>query len=103
VPWYARTHVRPLLGSAILHLLFVVIILVAAVRWRSQPAETPLAIEDNVVRYEDLPPSVRSGRPLAEPAPQAAAPSERPPPIPEPKPAVQEPAPQPEPNPDAAA
>jgi len=101
MPWYARAHVRPLLGSAALHLLFIVVILVAAMRWRSQPPPTPLAIEGNVVRYEDLPRSVRSGRPLAEPEQAAPQPSPKPPPEPEPAPA--KPEIKPEPAPDKAA
>jgi colicin import membrane protein len=76
--------------------LFVAIILVAAMRWRSEPPATPLAIEGNVVRYEDLPRSVRSGRPLAEPAPEAAA-------LREPPPVKPEPVSKPDQAPDAAA
>lgn len=91
MPWYARAHVRPLLGSAALHLLFLAVILVAAVNWRSVPPPAPLAIEGNIVRYEDLPPSVRSGKPLAEPVEKE--------PVPEPVPIQSQPAPKPEPPP----
>ena len=85
MPWYARPQVRPLLGSAALHLLFLAIVLVAAVRWRSEPPQLPLAIEGNIVRYEDLPRSVRTGRPLAEPEKVT----------PQPAPQVKQPEPQP--------
>jgi colicin import membrane protein len=70
-------------------------------RWRSPPPETPLAIEGNVVRYEDLPRSLRSGRPLAEP--EQAAPEPLPKPPPEPEPAPPKPEVKPEPAPDKAA
>src|SRR4051812_29075972 len=98
MPWYARPNVRPMLGSAALHLLFVVILLLAAMRWRSEPPATPLAIEGNVVRYEDLPRSVRSGRPISEHTTKTAETQSTPRPAPEPKPVVKK-----EPSPDAAA
>jgi colicin import membrane protein len=104
MPWHSREHLRPLLGSAVLHLLFVAVVLVAAVRWRSEPSSTPLAIEGNIVRYEDLPPSVRAGKPLPEPAEELPVampqPKPEPEPEPEPKPADPQPEPQPAPQPE---
>ncbi|HXW09537.1 MAG TPA: cell envelope integrity protein TolA [Steroidobacteraceae bacterium] len=92
-----RDRARPWLGSAALHVAFVVVLIVAAYNWRSDPPPQQLAIEGDVVRYEDLPPSVRSGKPLREPQP--TPPPEAPP---EPAPTPPEPAPQPPPEPEAA-
>jgi colicin import membrane protein len=92
-----RDRARPWLGSAALHVAFVVVLIVAAYNWRSDPPPQQLAIEGDVVRYEDLPPSVRSGKPLHEPQP--TPPPEAPP---EPAPTPPEPAPQPAPEPEAA-
>ena len=86
----ARGQLRPWIGSAVLHALFAVVLALAAVRWRSDPPAPQLAIEGNVVRYEDLPSSVRAGRPLREPAPAAPPPeapaATRPEPVPQPRP-----------------
>ena len=84
----ARGQLRPWLGSAALHALFILLLAIAALRWRTEPPAPQLAIEGNVVRYEDLPSSVRTGKPLREPAP-AASPAEppavtRPEPVPQP-------------------
>ncbi len=57
------------LGSVALHLLFVLVIAVAALRWRADPPMPQLAIEGSIVRYEDLPAAARAGRPLREPRP----------------------------------
>jgi colicin import membrane protein len=95
-------RVRPWLGSAVLHVVFVVVLAVAAYNWRSDPPPEQLAIEGDVVRYEDLPPTVRSGKPLRETAPPVEQPSDPQPrdtPTPEPKP---EPAPEPLPVDDSA-
>jgi colicin import membrane protein len=100
MPWYSREHLRPLLGSAVLHLLFLAVVLVAAVRWRSEPSSAPLAIEGNIVRYEDLPRSVRAGKPLAEPEEKAPVAMPEPKPEPEPKPVDPQPEPQPAPPPE---
>lgn len=91
-----RDRARPWLGSAALHVAFVAVLIVAAWNWRSDPPPQQLAIEGDVVRYEDLPPSVRSGAPLREPTP--APPAEKPP-----EPTPPEPEPQPAPEPDLAA
>jgi colicin import membrane protein len=84
-----------------LHLLFLAVIIAAAVNWRADPPPAPLAIEGNIVRYEDLPRSVRAGKPLAEP--EEKAPVTMPEPKPEPEPKPVEPQPEIRPEPDLAA
>jgi colicin import membrane protein len=76
---FAREHLRPLLGSAGLHLLLIVLAGVAAMHWTSTQAPVQLAIEGVVVDARNLPKSVRSGKvlpPVREvqppPAPAAA-------------------------------
>jgi colicin import membrane protein len=96
MPGFVREHLRPLLGSAALHLLLLVAVGVAAFRWVASPPPVPLAIEGEVVQYKDLPPSVRAGRALKEPAPPAAVPESKPEPQAEPK---VEPQPEAEPAP----
>ena len=91
-----RDRARPWLGSAALHVAFVAVLIVAAWNWRSDPPPQQLAIEGDVVRYEDLPASVRSGKPLREKSP--VPPAEKPP---EPAPTPPEPAPAPAPEPEA--
>jgi colicin import membrane protein len=84
-------------GSIALHLVFIAVLAVAALRWRSDPPPQELAVEGNVVRYEDLPASVRAGQPLREsppPAPQVLQPV----PVPAPQPVAPESLP-PEPEP----
>jgi colicin import membrane protein len=91
-------RVRPWLGSAVLHVAFVAVLAIAAFNWRSDPPPPQLAIEGNVVRYEDLPSAVRAGKPLRETltAPTPAEPE--PAPVPE---APPEPKPEPKPEPVA--
>jgi colicin import membrane protein len=89
-----RDRARPWLGSALLHVAFVAVIVVAAWNWRSDPPPQQLAIEGDVVRYEDLPPSVRAGKPLNEPPEPTPVP-------PEPTPVAPEPVPPPAPEPTA--
>lgn len=91
MPEFVREHLRPLLGSAALHLLLLVALGVAAFRWVSNPPPVPLAIEGEVVQYKDLPPSVRAGRALQEPAPPALPPESEPEPEPKPEPKVEPP------------
>jgi colicin import membrane protein len=81
------------LGSVALHLLFVLLIAVAALRWRAEPPMPQLAIEGSIVRYEDLPAAARAGRPLREPVAQPRPPPPKPEPV-QPEPEV-EPAPPP--------
>jgi colicin import membrane protein len=92
----ASGSLRPWVGSAIVHGLVVAALALAAIRWRTDPPPPQLAIEGNVVRYEDLPSSVKAGKAMREPAPtvpveQALPPTPRP-----------EPEPQPEARPDPA-
>jgi colicin import membrane protein len=98
----ASGNLRPWIGSAIVHGLVVVALALAAMQWRTDPPPPQLAIQGNVVRYEDLPSSVKAGRPIREPAPvapvqQAPLPAPRPEPAPEPKQPEPEVAPRPDP------
>jgi colicin import membrane protein len=86
------------LGSVALHLLFVLVIAVAALRWRAEPSMPQLAIEGSIVRYEDLPAAARAGRPLREPLTQPSPPPQKPEPV-QPEPVVE---PAPSPRPEAA-
>jgi len=94
---FAREHLRPLMGSAALHLVLLALLAGAALHWRSNPEPVPLAIEGTVVQYKDLPPSLRAGRKRAEPSTPPAA---QPEPKPEPR---AEPIPPPVPDAQAAA
>jgi colicin import membrane protein len=93
----ASGNLRPWIGSAIVHGLVVVALAAAAIQWRTDPPPPQLAIEGNVVRYEDLPSSVKAGKPIREPAPVAPV-KQAPPPVPEPEP-VPEPRSEPKPEP----
>lgn len=91
----ASGNLRPWIGSAIVHGLVVVALAAAAIQWRTDPPPPQLAIEGNVVRYEDLPSSVKAGKPIREPTPVAQV-KPAPPPAPRSEP---EPEPQPRPEP----
>ncbi len=96
MPGFFQEHLRPLAGSAGLHLLIVAVLAAAALRWTSSQPPAEPAIEGYVV---DLPPDARIGAP-----PRSAAPAPRPEPaepVPAPAPEVTEPeaAPEPEPEP----
>lgn len=78
MPRSLSERARPWLGSAALHVAFVALLAVAAFNWRSDPPPPQLAIEGNVVRYEDLPSAVRAGKPLREPVPAAKPPEPTP-------------------------
>jgi colicin import membrane protein len=82
----ASGNLRPWIGSAIVHGLVVVALALAAVQWRTDPPPLQVAIEGSVVRYEDLPSSVKAGKALREPAPVKQASQPAPKPEPEPKP-----------------
>lgn len=69
MPAFASEHARPLLGSALLHVVLLGLLAAAALHWRSPPANVPLAIEGTVVQYKDLPPSLRPNARKAEPPP----------------------------------
>jgi colicin import membrane protein len=90
MPGFVREHLRPLAGSAGLHLLLVTAMAVATLRWTSPPPPMQLAIEGVVVDSRSLPDSLRAGRPKPQPAPA---------PEPEPEPAAPVAAPQPPPVP----
>jgi len=83
------------LGSVVLHLLFVLVIAVAALRWRAEPPMPQLAIEGSIVRYEDLPAAARAGKPLREPLTQPSPPPQKPEAV-QPEPVVEPPPPRPE-------
>jgi colicin import membrane protein len=93
----ASGNLRPWIGSAVVHGLVVAALALAAIQWRTNPPPPQLAIEGNVVRYEDLPSSVKAGKPIREPKP--VAPVQQAPPTPSPQPM---PEPQVEPKPDPA-
>ena len=95
MPGFVREHLRPLMGSAGLHLLLLVVVAGAALRWTSTQPPVQLAIEGVVVDAKDLPKSARAGKPV--PPPRTAPPPEIPKPRPEPQP---EPVP---PKPDVRA
>ncbi|MBK6451355.1 MAG: cell envelope integrity protein TolA [Proteobacteria bacterium] len=80
----ASGNLRPWVGSAIVHGLVVVALALAAIQWRTDPPPPQLAIEGNVVRYEDLPSSVKAGKAMREPTPDAPV-KQAPPPVPEPE------------------
>ena len=90
MPGFVREHLRPLAGSAGLHLLLVTAMAVATLRWTSTPPPLQLAIEGVVVDSRSLPDSLRAGRPEPQPAPE---------PEPQPEPAAPIPAPEPPPEP----
>ena len=85
----ASGNLRPWIGSAIVHGLVVLALALAAIQWRTEPPSPQLAIEGSVVRFEDLPSSVKAGKALREPkaaAPSQTAPAPAPTPPPEPQP-----------------
>ena len=94
MPGFVREHLRPLAGSAGLHLLLVTAMAVATLRWTTPPPPVQLAIEGVVVDSRSLPDSLRAGRPKPQPAPEP-----EPRPEPEPKPAAPAPAAEPPPEP----
>jgi colicin import membrane protein len=94
-------RLRPWLGSVVVHGLLIVVLAAAAINWRSDAPPPQLAIEGSVVKYEDLPRSVRSGRPIKEPQRVTVEP-EPAPPVPEPRPETRPLPPEPAPPDDAA-
>jgi len=93
MPVFVHEHLRPLLGSAVLHLLLLVALAATALRWAASPPPVPLAIQGEIVQFKDLPPSLRAGRTVTE-----APPVPKPVPKPEPKPELKA-----EPTPDTQA
>ena len=96
MPRVERRRAGPWIGSVVLHVVFVAFLATAAIRWRTDAPPPQLAIEGSVVQYEDLPSSVKSGKPLREPAPQPEPVPPQPQPQPEPQP---QPVPEPTPTP----
>ena len=93
-------RLRPWIGSIVVHVAIVAALALAAVQWRTPPEPEQLAIDGNVVRYEDLPSSVKAGKPLREPM---AVPQPEPEPAPEPEPRAEtQPEPPPPVEPDRA-
>ena len=74
MPGFVREHLRPLAGSAALHLLLIALIGGMALRWTTSQPPQQLAIEGVVVDARDLPRSVRENRAIREPrsAPEPA-------------------------------
>jgi colicin import membrane protein len=100
MPSRVSVGLRPWIGSAVLHVIFIGVLAGFAVKWRTEPPPPQLAIEGSVVRYEDLPSTVKSGKPLREDVPVPAQPPPPAQPKPEPQPGPQpEPTPEPEPEP----
>lgn len=84
MPGFVREHLRPLMGAAGLHLVLLVLLAGAALRWTTEQPPVQLAIEGVVVDAEDLPRSVLAGKPLSEPPPPT--PQQEPAPVPTPAP-----------------
>ena len=74
MPGFVREYLRPLAGSAALHLLLIALIGGMALRWTTSQPPQQLAIEGVVVDARDLPKSVRENRAIREPrsAPEPA-------------------------------
>ena len=83
MPGFVREHLRPLAGSAALHLLLIAVIGGMALRWTTSQPPVQLAIEGVVVDSRDLPRSVRENRAIREPRSEPA-PEPRPKPVPPP-------------------
>ena len=81
MPGFVREHLRPLAGSAALHLLLIAVIGGMALRWTTSQPPVQLAIEGVVVDSKDLPRSVRENRAIREPRSEPA-PEPRPKPVP---------------------
>ena len=77
---FASEHLRPLIGSAGLHLLLIALVAGAALRWTHPQTPVQLAIEGVVVDARDLPKSVRSGKALPAPRPEPVKAEPAPPP-----------------------
>ncbi|HQR23215.1 MAG TPA: cell envelope integrity protein TolA [Steroidobacteraceae bacterium] len=78
---FVREHLRPLVGSAGLHLVLLALFVAAALRWTTTQPPVQLAIEGVVVDAKDLPKSARSGKPSTAPKPKPT-PAAQPPPAP---------------------
>lgn len=81
MPGFFQEHLRPLAGSTGLHVILVVLLVGAAVQWRSEQPPVELAIEGYVA---DLPPDKATPRARATPPAPAPTPVEAAPKPPEP-------------------
>jgi colicin import membrane protein len=88
---FVREHLRPLAGSAGLHLAILAALAGTALNWTSKQPPVQLAIEGVVVDARDLPKSLSGTRPSPKPAVK---------PLPIPAPAVEPPRPEPAPVPE---
>jgi colicin import membrane protein len=78
---FFQEHLRPLVGSAALHVAIVAVLAGAALTWTSKQPPVQLAIEGVVVDARDLPKKTSGTKPSPRPTPKPATP---PPPAPEP-------------------
>lgn len=86
MPGFSRQYLKPLIGSAGLHVLVLLLLAGTALRWNSSEPPEPLAIEGVIVDESTLP---REGK-LIEPPPEIVE-------SPAPPPVAREPEPEPEP------
>lgn len=90
---FVREHLRPLAGSAGLHLAILAALAGTALNWTTKQPPVQLAIEGVVVDARDLPKSLSGTRPSPKPALQPQplpVPDVEPAPAPEPSPAPEE-------------
>lgn len=81
MPGFVQEHLRPLVGSTGLHVILIVLLVGAAVQWRSEQPPVELAIEGYVA---DLPPEQSTPKARATPPAPAPEPVEAEPMPPEP-------------------
>jgi colicin import membrane protein len=86
MPGFVREHLRPLVGSAGLHVLLLALLAGAALRWSTSQPPVQLAIEGVIVDARSLPKSALAGRPepVSKPEPIKEAPQPALPPVPAP-------------------
>jgi colicin import membrane protein len=86
MPGFAREHLRPLLGSAGLHLALLAALAGAALNWTSSQPPVQLAIQGVVVDARSLPKSALTGAPRPQPRPEPVVQEAQPPqPVPVPE------------------
>jgi colicin import membrane protein len=95
---FVQEHLRPLVGSAALHVAIVAVLAGAAMTWTTKQPPVQLAIEGVVVDARDLPKSATGNKPSPRPTPQPV-----PEPVPDPLPAVEPTPPEPAPKDDTVA
>jgi colicin import membrane protein len=79
MPGFVREHLRPLAGSAVLHLALLAALAVAALNWTAKQPPVQLAIQGVIVDARSLPKSALSGAPRSTPVSQSVATPEPPP------------------------